>query len=126
MNVYLDTHVVVMATGSIKRFPRRALSLLRRAHALKLSPASVLELQLLREIGRVNAAPGQFLAAVAEALPLSLCERPFSAVAEGATRLSWARDPFDRLIVSQASLGEHALLTKDASIRANYAHAVWD
>ncbi len=39
---------------------------------------------------------------------------------------SWTRDPFDRIITAQASLNEALLITKDGSIRKNYARAVWD
>lgn len=126
MIVYLDTHVVVLATSSPRRLPKRALSLVRRADALKISPATVLELQLLREIGRLNASPAQFIEAVAEALPLSVCERPFAAVANAALALSWTRDPFDRLIVAQAAIAECALVTKDETIRKHFSNARWD
>ena len=126
MNVYLDTHVLLFALGPQKRFPKRALSLLRRASSLKLSPASVLELALLREIGRLNAAPHEFIEAVAEVFPVSVCDRPFTSVAQAAVQFSWTRDPFDRLIVAQAHVAECVLLTKDDSIRSNFAHAAWD
>jgi PIN domain nuclease of toxin-antitoxin system len=39
--------------------------------------------------------------------------------------MKWTRDPFDRLITAQAALGESTLLTKDDTIRTNYANAVW-
>lgn len=55
-NVYLDTHVVVMATQEAK-FPRKAMSALRRATVLRISPASLLELQFFREIGHLNVPP---------------------------------------------------------------------
>lgn len=126
MIVYLDTHVVVLATGPIKKFPKHALSVMRRAHALKISPASVLELALLREIGRLNASAQQFIDAVTEAFPLSVCDRSFVEVAQVAADLAFTRDPFDRLIVAQAATAGCTLITKDESLRKNYSAAIWD
>jgi PIN domain nuclease of toxin-antitoxin system len=37
----------------------------------------------------------------------------------------WTRDPFDRLITAQAAVGSDVLITKDATITANYPRAVW-
>lgn len=120
MTVYLDTHAVALALGPSKHFPRRALSLMRRAGALKVSPAAVLELQLLREIGRMKASPQQVIAGLAEAFSLTVCERPFAAVADAALGMSWTRDPFDRLIVAQAAIADSLLITKDERIRKHY------
>ena len=44
---------------------------------------------------------------------------------EAAERLSWTRDPFDRLIVAQASLAGAPLVTKDRMIRKHFAKAAW-
>jgi PIN domain nuclease of toxin-antitoxin system len=38
---------------------------------------------------------------------------------------SWTRDPFDRLIVGQASANGAVLVTKDAGIRQNYKQSIW-
>ncbi len=39
---------------------------------------------------------------------------------------SWAREPFDRLIVAQAKVNGFApLITADATIRKQYPRAVW-
>ncbi len=47
----------------------------------------------------------------------------FERVVETAERQAWMRDPFDRLIVAQASLAAAPLLTKDRTIREHYAKA---
>jgi PIN domain nuclease of toxin-antitoxin system len=39
---------------------------------------------------------------------------------------SWTRDPFDRIIVSQAALRNAPLVTRDQVIRDHYSQAVWD
>ena len=56
---------------------------------------------------------------------LSLCDKTFSAVVNKAAELSWIRDPFDRLITSQAILDQNILVTKDKIIRKNYSFAKW-
>jgi PIN domain nuclease of toxin-antitoxin system len=39
--------------------------------------------------------------------------------------LSWTRDPFDRLVVSQAALADSILITRDRLILEHYPKAVW-
>ncbi len=63
--------------------------------------------------------------ALAGSLGLGVCALPFERVVETAQRQAWTRDPFDRLIVAQASLAAAPLLTKDRTIREHYAKAAW-
>jgi len=42
-----------------------------------------------------------------------------------AAPLTWTRDPFDRLIVGDATGANSALLTKDSTILANCPLAEW-
>lgn len=126
MKAYLDTHVVVLITQSAKKIPRKAVQTLRRARQLRISPASILELQMLREIGRLNASPHSFVEALQESFDVEVCPLPFADVAETARALSWTRDPFDRFIVAQAALANCALVTRDTLIRQNFDSAIWD
>jgi len=123
---YLDTHVVVMLTQPARHLPRKAIATLRQARLLKISPATVLELQFLREIGRLNSSPDNFLEAAREAFTLEVCDQPFDDVVSAALALSWTRDPFDRIIVAQADVGQGVLLTKDRQILENFKAATWD
>lgn len=43
-----------------------------------------------------------------------------------ATSLDWTREPFDRIIVAQAIAREASLVTRDQTILANFAGAVWN
>jgi len=56
---------------------------------------------------------------------LKVCNRPFAAIVNKAESLAWTRDPFDRIIVGQASLHQDVLVSKDESIRAHYNRTVW-
>lgn len=122
---YLDTHVVAwLFAGEAGLLTERARELVREA-SLLVSPVVRLELQYLHEIGRTRAPARTVMRALADSLGLGVCALPFARVAEAAERLSWTRDPFDRLIVAQASLAGAPLVTKDKTIREHYAKAAW-
>jgi PIN domain nuclease of toxin-antitoxin system len=124
--LHLDTHVVVwLYAGDRSRFPARALAALDHAR-LVYSPVVGLELAFLREIGRITVGPSEVLDYLRDRIGLVPDETPYLVVTRMAEAQSWTRDPFDRLIAAAASAGNHPLVTRDRSIRANYAHAVWD
>ncbi|HYU32907.1 MAG TPA: PIN domain-containing protein [Thermoanaerobaculia bacterium] len=123
--IYLDTHVAAwMYAGKVDLIPPGAQSLLEE-HDLLISPAVLLELEYLYEIRR-TAAPGQVVVdALQRDIGLKICDLPFPQVVQVALTQSWTRDPFDRLIVSQAMLRGLPLLTRDGSIRENFPEAIW-
>ena len=63
--------------------------------------------------------------AVRESIGLEVCDLSFAQVVARSLSENWTRDPFDRLIVSQAAVRASRLLTKDATIQQNYSEAVW-
>jgi len=125
--IYLDTHVVAwlygLGPGSLT--PKVA-QLLEEADDIRISPMVRLELQYLYEIGRVGQPPLPVLDALQSNLGLVMCDAGFPAIVRAAESQSWTRDPFDRLIVAQASLFDAPLVSKDVTIQANYAHTIWD
>lgn len=125
--VYLDTHVVVWlyARGADAPLSERARQALRGAVEVRVSPIVRLELQYLFEIERIGVGPAVILDELADTLGLRLCDAPFADVVRVAEGEGWTRDPFDRLVVAHAALREAPLLTKDETIRARYARAVW-
>ncbi|MBW2708024.1 MAG: transposase, partial [Deltaproteobacteria bacterium] len=46
-------------------------------------------------------------------------------IASGALDISWARDPFDRIIVANATVDRDILVTKDQNILENYEKSMW-
>ena len=126
MICYLDTQIVVwLAEANLAKLSQRALSLIQTAD-LRVSPIALLELQYLYEIKRIVVTPQKVLVKLNTEVGLTLCDHPFPIIAEVALGESWARDPFDRLIVAHAKAnGASLLLTKDDVIRANYVHAQW-
>lgn len=123
--MYLDTHAVVwLYAGETRRFPATARRHLER-EPLLISPAVVFEIEFLHEIGRVSVPAATMIAALGADIDLAVCGLPFAKVVAEACSFTWTRDPFDRLIVAQAMLGGAALLTKDETVQAHYARAVW-
>lgn len=89
------------------------------------SPLVLVELQYLIEIGRFTDSVDDVLRVLERDLGLRICDRPFEHVARRALLENWTRDPFDRLIVSQAALHEAPLVTRDRRIRRHYPRALW-
>ncbi|MDW8468760.1 MAG: PIN domain-containing protein [Burkholderiales bacterium] len=122
---YLDTHVLAwLYAGELERLSEKGRELVRSG-SLRVSPAARLELQHLYELGRTRAPARTVVRVLADTLGLAVCSLPFEKVVEASERQSWTRDPFDRLIVAQASLSGASLLTKDRTIHEHYARAVW-
>lgn len=125
--IYLDTHVVawLYAEGA-RALPAKIRDLLESSNDIRISPMVRLELQYLYEIERVTQPPLPVLDAIESTLGVTLCKAAFPAIVREAESQNWTRDPFDRLIVAQASVFNAPLVTKDETIRAHYARAIWD
>jgi PIN domain nuclease of toxin-antitoxin system len=122
---YLDTHVVVwLYGGDVAQLSKAARDQIDKDDVL-VSPAVVLELEYLNEIGRLKPSALSVMAALRKDIGLKVCELPFSTVVEQALAEKWVRDPFDRLIVAQAKANEAPLITKDETIRQHYRRSVW-
>jgi PIN domain nuclease of toxin-antitoxin system len=123
--IYLDTHVVVVLyLGQLDKLSQAA-SAAMEADNLKISPAVVLELEYLHEIGRLREPARTVLVGLASAIGLHVCDLPFPAVLDRALDEKWTRDPFDRLVVAHARLAGCSLVTRDERIRLHYEAALW-
>ena len=108
--ILLDTNALIwIATGHARSRP-----LLRQQARLCVSPASLLELQIAVESGRVNL-PQPIEAALQDERWL-VDDPPASAWFLQAAEVSWTRDPFDRLLVAHARLRQWRLATGDTRI----------
>ena len=104
MSAYLDTHVALwLYAGETGRISKRAATVINRESMLA-SPIVLLELEYLREVGRLAATPQAIVAELKRRVGLAIQNRSLEAVAEQALDLDWTRDVFDRLIVAQAAL----------------------
>ena len=123
--IYLDTHVVAwLFAGEVNLLSPLARSVIK-GNDLYISPIVGLELQFLFEIGRTRSPAQEVIDTLTRDLALIVCDLPFQDVVRAAWRESWTRDPFDRILVSQARLRGAPLLTKDSTIRKRYEDAVW-
>ena len=123
--IYLDTHVVAwLFAGRIELIPPNTQEKFLKED-LFISPMVMLELQFLYEIGRVSKKSAQVIHDLENRINLKICEIPFPLVILDAQNQKWTRDPFDRIIVAQASINSSTLVTKDTLIQKNYTHAYW-
>ena len=123
--VHLDTHVVCwLYEGRVDLLSASAKAAVEYGQ-LFVSPIVDLELQLLREIGRIVKGPEVVLNALAREIGLQLTATEYPIVVAAARDLGWTRDPFDRLIVADALISNATLITKDRVIRRHCPSSTW-
>jgi PIN domain nuclease of toxin-antitoxin system len=124
--MHLDTHVVVwMVMEEYHRLPGAAIKRVN-ASLLMVSPIVILELQYLVDKKKIEGNALKFVEKLREKVGLEICEDSFESVIRASLHLSWTRDPFDRLIVANASMAKTPLLTRDRKIHDHYSRAVWE
>jgi PIN domain nuclease of toxin-antitoxin system len=109
----LDTNALIW----LERGHRRARPLLKGGTTLYISPASLLELQMLDESGRLRLGDGA-LDVLAHDARWLLDDPPAADWFVRSTEIGWTRDPFDRLLVAHARLRGWRLATGDAALIA--------
>jgi len=128
--VHLDTHVIIwLYEGRIERLGKAARRAIESSSPVA-SPAAVLELEFLHEIGRLKPSATKVMTSLAAEIGLQICDMTFRTVVDRALHETWCakhggRDPFDRLIVANAKAASAPLATKDRHILDNYARAIW-
>ena len=119
--ILLDTNALIwLQLGHRRARP------LNRAPRLYISPASVLELQFLAEVGKLRFSHRGWLADITADPRWALDEPPAGRWFASAADLNWTRDPFDRLIAAHARLRRWKLATGDEALieRVGPAHAL--
>jgi PIN domain nuclease of toxin-antitoxin system len=118
MKLLLDTHILLWATASPDRLPKKVLALINDAHnELFYSAASIWEIVIINSLGRKDFRidPRLFRAALEDhgyqQIPIT-CEHVL--LVQGLPPLH--KDPFDRLLVAQASVEGMGLLTLDQAV----------
>jgi PIN domain nuclease of toxin-antitoxin system len=121
---FIDTHVAVWLYADKALVPDDVLAFLD-AEDLLLSPMAALEIEYLREIGRIAVDSRSILASLAETVGLRLEERHLARALLAARDLKWTRDPFDRIIVAHAEVMGIPLVTRDGIVREHCRLARW-
>jgi PIN domain nuclease of toxin-antitoxin system len=106
--ILLDTNAVIW----LERRHPRSRPLWRGGQRLFLSPATILELHILHETGRIRL-PGSTTDSIAHDDRWVLDEPPCGAWFLRAADVTWTRDPFDRLLAAHAQLRGWRLATAD-------------
>lgn len=123
--IHLDTHVVVwLYLPRLDLLTEHGRELLE-TFDLEISPAVLLELEYLHEIGRLRVRGGEVVHSLHAQIGLTLSGTPFGRIVHAAVDQAWTRDPFDRLICGQAAASGAQLLTRDESIHIGFPDAVW-
>ena len=111
--ILLDTNAILWLHQGDRRTKR-----LERNTTLYASPASLLELQILIESGRLRLRPGFGVDQLIGDARWLLDDPRAADWFSQAAGVGWTRDPFDRLIVAHAALRGWRLATGDAALVA--------
>ncbi len=123
--IYLDTHVIVwLYDKRVELFTKQGIELIEKSE-LFISPIVKLELQYLYEIKRIKNRPSEIIDELVDKIDLKICSKKFEKIVNLSIKEDWTRDPFDRLIVSNAKIEDNILLTRDRKILSNYQNAKW-
>lgn len=124
--ILIDTHVVIwLYSGKIELLSEKAKQAIQENN-LVISPMTRLELQYLFEIKKINKKSTEILSDLNKKIGLRILKCELSELVEESLKLSWTRDPFDRLLVAQSISTGIGLLTKDQVLLKNYKLAFWD
>ena len=110
---YLDTHVVVwLFAKEFQKISKPAKRLINE-NDIFISPLVRLELEYLYEIQRINFEADTIINDLSYDIGLNVCDKKFNTIINSALKVSWTRDPFDRIIVAHASIDSNILLSID-------------
>ncbi len=110
--ILLDTNALLWLEAG----HHRARPLAKQSTRLYVSPASLLEVQFLAELGRIRLKGVTSARELAEDDRWTVDEPPAGMWFDEAHALAWTRDPFDRLIAAHALVRRWRLATSDANI----------
>lgn len=115
MRLLLDTHIFLWAVAGSPRLKPAARRLIEAAEQVYVSAASIWEVAIKAQLGKIEADPQALTDAIAASGFVELGVRATHAA--GVARLApHHSDPFDRLLVAQALAEPLRLLTADAAL----------
>ena len=120
MKCLLDTHYVVWIVTDAARLDE--FPWLSRYEPWGVSPVSLLELQFLGEVGRIEIQIDEFVAALMKDSRFLLDEVPLLALVQQTLPLAWTRDPFARLLAAHSAARRTLLCTLDRELRLHHRY----
>jgi len=124
--IYLDTHVVVWLFSGLRDKLPEVAKIMIESNDLFICPIVILEIQFLKEIGRINYSAQEILEDLLIKIELKTDDLPFEIAIKKAIEIPWTRDPFDRVITASSIARSFPLITKDQNILSNYPLAIWN
>lgn len=128
MNVLLDTVALYRASTQPESLPAAARAVLDdSSNALCVSLVSAWELTIKAGLGKLSLPCGieEFFRQSTRDLLAEEIGLELSAIARVAQLPAHHRDPFDRLIISQALAGGHSVVTSDTRFKAYGVNVIW-
>jgi PIN domain nuclease of toxin-antitoxin system len=115
VRVLLDTHLLLWALAAPAKLPAAARKQIEAAEVF-VSAASIWEISIKSALGKLEADPQEVLAAIS---PTGFVLLPITGEHAAKVRElpSLHKDPFDRMLVAQASVEPMILLTNDEALR---------
>jgi PIN domain nuclease of toxin-antitoxin system len=118
MTCLLDTHFIVWIVSNSKRL--KAHPWLQDHEPWGVSPVSLLEIQLLAEIGKLHIDNPRFTTQLMSDPRFQVDDVPLTSLIQRSLEISWTRDPFDRLIVAHSLVRRVPLCTVDKTLLENH------
>ena len=118
MTVLLDTHFLMWLTLQSRRLAE--FPWLDHYRPWGVSPISLLEIQYLAEIGRIEVRNPEFTEQLLNDPRFLVDEVPLLSLVRHALELSWTRDPFDRLLTAHSATRRIPFCTTDRLIRTHH------
>lgn len=118
MKILLDTHFLLWILLESERLD--AFPWLDRYRPWTVSPVSLLEMQFLAEVGKLEVQNPELTDRISADPRFTVDEVPTVALVRHALDKSWTRDPFDRLLAAHSSARRTPFATVDRVIREHH------
>jgi PIN domain nuclease of toxin-antitoxin system len=122
VNCLLDTHFLVWIMVGVTRLD--AFPWLDDYRPWGVSPVSLLELQFLSEVGKLELDSDRLLETLPEDRRFVVDEVPLLGLIRQAIPLGWTRDPFDRLLAAHSTTRRVPLCTVDRAMLRHHRYVV--
>ncbi len=123
--IHLDTHAAIwLYSGQLNLFKPQGLKLINE-NQVCVSHIVRLEMKYLYEIGRIKQMPDVIISTLIDEIGLVYSVNSIERIVDLAIYLNFTRDPFDRIIVADASINNSTLISKDKFIKQHYKNTIW-